>query len=66
MSEKEDDQPQITVQAIHHVDSLKVAICDVTIAHHSYWAWHYVDKIADPQERARMQARLTEISKQKG
>lgn len=55
-----------TIQARHHIDSLRAAICDVTIAHHNYWAWHYVEQIADEQVRAQMQRDLEQLSKQKG
>jgi hypothetical protein len=38
----------------------------VTIAHHNYWAWHYVEQIADEQLRAEMQHALEQLSKEKG
>jgi hypothetical protein len=59
-----DEQPNI--QARHHIDSLRAAICDVTIAHHNYWAWHYVEQITDEQLRAEMQRVLEQLSKEKG
>ncbi len=66
-----DDTPQTaneqpTTQARHHIDSLRAAICDVTIAHHNYWAWHYVEQITDEQLRATMQRALEQLSKEKG
>jgi hypothetical protein len=57
---------QPTIQARHHIDSLRAAICDVTIAHHNYWAWHYVEQITDEQMRADMQRVLEQLSKEKG
>jgi hypothetical protein len=70
MSQSEDtpnhtpEQPHI--QARHHIDSLRAAICDVTIAHHNYWAWHYIERIADQEERAQMERVLEQLSKEKG
>jgi hypothetical protein len=57
---------QPNIQAQHHIDSLRAAICDVTIAHHNYWAWHYVEQISDEQVRARLQHALEQLSKEKG
>jgi hypothetical protein len=57
---------QPTLKARHHIDSLRAAICDVTIAHHSYWAWHYVEQIADEQVRTPLQHDLERLGKEKG
>jgi hypothetical protein len=66
MSEEKNDQQEIVTQARHHTESLNAAICDGTIAHHSYWAWYYAEKIAVPQQRAQVQAELEKVFKQKG
>jgi hypothetical protein len=66
MSEQQNNQQQVVIQARHHTESLGAAVCDVSIAHHSYWAWHYTEQIADPQQRAQVQAELEKICKQKG
>jgi hypothetical protein len=66
MSDQKTDQKQVIVQARDHTERLNAAICDVSIAHYSYWAWHYADRIEDPEVRAQVQAELEKIARQKG